>query len=122
MENGLTPEKIKSLWSDVNFEGYQRDYRLECISLMALLLLGHGLGLVSFKQELESRYNVKLSDTYLRKILLQIPDYIKNQLRRKKVDRRSYSVHGFGTLYQVKNSIILLILGYSFLILRLTWQ
>ena len=82
MAQQLTPEKIKELWSDVNFPG-------------------HGLGLVAFKEELQSRFDVKLSDAYLKKLLLEIPDFLKNQIRQRKIDRRSYVVHGFWTLYQV---------------------
>ena len=78
----LSDEKIRELWLSPEFPG-------------------HGLGLLSFKHELESRYNVKLSDKRVKSVLVKIPDYLTNILRTKKIDRRSYdSVHGFMTLMQ----------------------
>lgn len=79
----LTKEKIRSLWEDPTFPG-------------------HGLGLISFKHELESRYGEKLSDKYLKNILIEIPSYLQNIIRKKKIDRRNYdSVHGFLELLQM---------------------
>ena len=77
----LSEDKVISLWRDKNFPG-------------------HGLGLISFKQELESRYKVKLSDRYVKDCLVKIPEYLQNQLRRRKFERRHYFVHGFAVLYQ----------------------
>ena len=79
----ISPAEIKRLWLDKTFSG-------------------HGMGLLSFKQELQSHFNVKLSDKYIKNVLVQIPEYLQNQLRRKKIDRRSYFVHGFLQLMQVK--------------------
>lgn len=63
------------------------------------------LGLASFKQELQSRYNVKLSDKYVKDILVTIPNYVQNIIKKKKIDRRNYdSVHGFAELYQVRSN------------------
>ena len=81
--DALKPEKIRELWLDPNFSG-------------------HGLGLISFKHELESRYGVKLSDKYIKSVLIEIPEYLQNIIRKKKIDRRNYnSVHGFMDLLQV---------------------
>ena len=77
----LSAEKIRSLWLDKSFPG-------------------HGLGLITFKQELESQFKTKLSDRYVKDILVSIPEYLQNQIRRKKIDRRSYYVHGFLELMQ----------------------
>lgn len=81
MSGQLSEAKIISLWRDKTFPGY-------------------GLGLISFKQELESRFKVKLSDKFVKNCLLKIPEYLQNQLRRKKFERRQYFVHGFAILYQ----------------------
>ena len=81
----LSAEKIRSLWLDKTFPG-------------------HGLGLVTFKQELESRFRTKFSDRYIKNILVSIPEYLQNQLRRKKIDRRSYFVHGFLVLMQASDA------------------
>ena len=81
MASKPTPSEIVSLWRDRTFPGF-------------------GLGLISFKQELESRFKVKLSDKYVKDVLCTIPEYLKNQQRRKKFDRRQYFVHGFAVLYQ----------------------
>ena len=57
----LSDEKIRELWLSPEFPG-------------------HGLGLLSFKHELESRYNVKLSDKRVKSVLVKIPDYLTNIL------------------------------------------
>lgn len=78
----LSKEKIRELWLSPEFPG-------------------HGLGLLAFKHELESRFNVKLSDKLIKSVLVEIPDYLSNISRRKKINRRNYnSVHGFGALMQ----------------------
>ena len=83
MESRIPPEKIRSLWLDKDFPG-------------------HGLGLLAFKQELESRFHVTLSDKYVKNVMLRVPEYVQNIIRRKKIDRRNYdSVHGFFELVQV---------------------
>ena len=92
----LTKEKIRSLWEDPTFPG-------------------HGLGLISFKHELESRYGEKLSDKYLKNILIEIPSYLQNIIRKKKIDRRNYdSVHGFLELLQMDFAEFPTFHGYNF--------
>lgn len=59
------------------------------------------MGLISFKEELQSRFHVTISDRRLKRILLQIPEYLQNQLKQKRFERRPYHVHGFAELYQV---------------------
>ena len=82
MASAISPETIRELWLDTNFPG-------------------HGMGLISFKQELESHFNVKFSDKYVKNILTRIPDYVQNIIRRKRIERRNYdSVHGFLELMQ----------------------
>lgn len=79
----LSTQKIRDLWLDPKFPG-------------------HGLGLISFRHELESRFHVKLSDKYVKSVLIEIPEYLQNIIRKKKINRRNYnSVHGFMDLMQV---------------------
>lgn len=57
-------------------------------------------GLISFRQELKA-IDIDVPIKRLKRILSNIPDYLKHSNRVKRFPRRSYFVHGYLELVQV---------------------
>ena len=73
-------------------------------------------GLLTFQKSLELDYKVKVPISRLKNILSASSTYLQNVTRSRNIPRRSYNIHGFGSLFQTDLTELKVVDNYRYIL------